>query len=357
MFDHIIQQSIRGLQAYHVPNAKGMIKLDAMENPYRLPDALQKQLADALAMAEINRYPDPSSRELVGVLKSAMQVPDAVEVLLGNGSDEIIQIIAMAVAGSDRVIMAPEPSFSMYRMIALCLGMRYEAVPLRDDFALNLPLMLQAIEKYKPAVLFLAYPNNPTGNLFSRDDIKAMIELSPGLLVVDEAYHAFADDSFMSELVNYPNLLVLRTVSKMGMAGLRLGLLAAHPELIETFNKVRLPYNINVLTQISAKFAFDHKSVFDLQTEQIKKDRATLFDALSVFSSLRVFPSKANFILFKTAAGKSEVIFDALSVDGILIKTLNKQAGLLTDCLRVTVGAPAENKRFLESLAKILKKL
>ncbi len=357
MFDSLIKQSIKALQAYHVPNAKGMLKLDAMENPYCLPAELQQQLAEALAVADINRYPDPASKELVATLKLAMEIPNEAEVLLGNGSDEIIQIIAMAVAEPDRLILAPEPSFSMYRMIALCVGMRYEGVPLDNDFGLNLSQMLQTIKEQKPAVVFIAYPNNPTGNLFDREDIKAIIEQSPGLVVVDEAYHAFADDSFMHELAHYPNLLVLRTVSKMGLAGLRLGLLAAHPQLIDAFNKVRLPYNINVLTQISAKFAFDHKHVFDRQTVQIKQDRALLFEALSGFSSLRVFPSKANFILFKTEPEKSEIIFAALKSDGILIKTLNKQAGLLTDCLRVTVGTPEENAKFLASLEKVLDRL
>lgn len=357
MFDSLIKQSIKGLQAYHVPNAKGMIKLDAMENPYCLPAALQKQLAEALAVADINRYPDPTSRELTATLKLAMDVPNEANVLLGNGSDEIIQIIAMAVAEPGRLILAPEPSFSMYRMIALCVGVRYAAVPLCNDFGLNLPQMLRAIKEQQPAVVFIAYPNNPSGNLFDREGIKAIIELSSGLVVVDEAYHAFADDSFMRELAHYPNLLVLRTVSKMGLAGLRLGLLAAHPELIDAFNKVRLPYNINVLTQISAKFAFDHKHVFDQQTAQIKQDRSILFEALSCFSSLRVFPSQANFILFKTEPGKSETVFAALKSDGILLKTLNKQAGLLTDCLRVTVGTPEENAKFLASLEKVLDRL
>jgi histidinol-phosphate aminotransferase len=343
-----VRPEIRALAAYHVPPAEGYIKLDAMENPYRWPAAMVEEWLGLLRDVSLNRYPDPSAAALKARLKEAMAVPADMELLLGNGSDELIQMLAMTVAAPGRVVLAPEPSFVMYRMIATFVGMEYVGVPLAADFSLDLEAMLAAMERHQPALVFLAYPNNPTGNLFDAAAMEAIIAACPGLVVVDEAYHAFADSSFMARLGRYDNLVVMRTVSKMGLAGLRLGLLAGPAAWLTEFDKTRLPYNINVLTQVSADFALSHRTVLEEQTRQICRDREALWQALSAMAGVEVFPSRANFILFRVA--EADKVFAALKAQGVLIKNLNPAGGALRGCLRVTVGTAAENAAFLQAL-------
>jgi histidinol-phosphate aminotransferase len=350
-----IRPEIRALSAYHVPDAADLIKLDAMENPYGWPEDMVEDWLERLRGVAINRYPDPSARALRARLGEAFDVPPGMDLLLGNGSDELIQILAMAVAGPGRVVLAPEPSFVMYRMIAQFIGMEYVGVPLAaDDFSLDMPAMTAAIERHRPALIFLAYPNNPTGNAFDADAVREIIAMAPGLVVVDEAYTAFAEDSFMPRLVDFPNLLVMRTVSKMGLAGLRLGLLAGAPAWLKELDKLRLPYNINVLTQASAEFALERKAVLDEQTDRIRHDRGLLHAALSELPGLTVYPSQANFILFRTPMGRADQLFQGLRDQGVLIKNLNGAGGVLTDCLRVTVGSAEENAAFLKALRSAL---
>ena len=345
-----IRPEIQALAAYHVPDSSNTIKLDAMENPYRWPEELVEMWLQVIREVELNRYPDPSARVLKQHLRESMEVPDESEILLGNGSDELIQMIMMAISGKDRVVLSVEPGFVMYKMIATFMGMPYVAMPLNNDFSIDEAEFLKAIKEHQPAVIFLAYPNNPTSNLFDEDTIRKIIDAAPGVVVVDEAYHAFAEKSFMPMLNEYDNLLVMRTVSKMGLAGLRLGLLAGNADWLNEFDKVRLPYNINILTQASAEFAIKHRHVLDKQTQQICIDREILFTELSKIKNITVFPSQANFILARMQEdGAADKIFNALKEQGILIKNLNSVGGLLKNCLRITVGTNEENKKFLES--------
>lgn len=349
-----VRPEIRALSAYHVPDPGAMIKLDAMENPYRWPEPIIDEWLSLLRDVELNRYPDPGARKLKQHLREAMGVPDGMELLLGNGSDELIQMMAMALATPGRVVLAPEPGFVMYKMIATFCAMEYVGVPLTTDFSLDLQAMLAAIERHQPALIFLAYPNNPTGNLFNEAAIEAILRKAEGLVVIDEAYHAFAGRSFMDRLGEFPNLVVMRTVSKLGLAGLRLGLLAGPQAWLDEFDKVRLPYNINVLTQASGEFALRHRALFDEQTAQLRKDRELLADALSAIGDLTVYPSHANFILFRAPTGKGDLIFEGLKERKVLIKNLNRSSGPLKDCLRVTVGTPEENRAFLDALRATL---
>jgi len=348
--EHWVRPEIRALTAYHVPDPGQCIKLDAMENPYGWPDELVDAWLERLRGVPLNRYPDPTARRLRDSLRAAMEVPADMGILLGNGSDELIQMIAQTVTAPGRAILAPEPSFVMYRLIAQVTGMRFVSVPLGDDFGLDLDAMLEAIEREQPAVVFLAYPNNPTGNLFDAAAVRRILAAASGLVIVDEAYAAFAADSFMGTLGSHSNLLVLRTLSKTGLAGLRLGLLAGPPAWLNEIDKTRLPYNIGVLNQASAEFALEHRSVLDAQTARIRADRATLFAALVALPGLQVYPSEANFILFRTPAGRADTVFAGLRERGVLIKNLNAVGGALHDCLRVTVGTPAENAAFLAAL-------
>jgi len=350
----LVRPEIQALTAYHVPPATGMIKLDAMENPWPWPEQLRAAWLEALRDLELNRYPDPSAHALQDTLREAMGVPAAAGVMLGNGSDELIQMIIQTVAVPGRVIMAPEPTFVMYRQIATVAGLDFAGVPLTEQFALEQTSMLEAVKNRQPAVTFLAYPNNPTGNLFDAAIIREILKCTSGLVVVDEAYAPFTDASFMPDLEQYDNLLVLRTVSKLGLAGLRLGLLAGRPAWIEQIDKTRLPYNVGTLNQATGQLALQHRAVFDAQAREIRAARSELDAGLRRFTRLVVYPSEANFILFRTPAGRAGAIFAALKQAGILIKNLDGTAPALRDCLRVTVGQPAENAVFLAALGDVI---
>ena len=348
-----IRPEIRELSAYHVPDASGLVKLDAMENPYGLPKPLLSRWQQGLATVALNRYPDPAAAELQHRLTEVMQVPPGRSIVLGNGSDELIQMLALAVAAEGRCILSFEPGFVMYSMIARFAGMRYVGVPLAADFSLDMDKTRAAIEEHQPAVIFIAFPNNPTGNLFDAVAVEEIIRIAPGLVVVDEAYHPFALSSFMPKLDEFDQLLVMRTVSKMGLAGLRLGLLCGNAQLIDEINKLRLPYNINVLTQYTAAFILENAGFLDGQAEMIRADREHLFNQLSLFEDLEVFPSQANFILFRVKKGNATRVFTALCDYGVLIKNLDKP-GPLQNCLRVTVGTQEENQVFIQALERAL---
>jgi histidinol-phosphate aminotransferase len=352
--DTLLRPEVLALSSYHVPDSKGFIKLDAMENPYTWPADMVEEWLERLRKAETNRYPDPACHSLKASLRAASAIPSEAELLLGNGSDEIIQIILMALKAGERV-MAPEPTFVMYRQISLSLGLPFVGVPLRsEDFSLDIEGFSAALAEHRPAVVFLAYPNNPTGNLFAEADILRILAEAPGLVVVDEAYAPFAEASFMARVAEFPNLLVMRTLSKLGLAGLRLGFLAGQKAWIDQFEKVRLPYNINVLTQISAEFALKRPAVFAEQVANLLRDRQGLAEALSEMNSVRVYESRANFILIRLLEHDAGNVFASLKNSGVLIKNLDAAGGALKNCLRVTVGTPEENARFLESLSEAL---
>jgi len=348
----LLRKEVLDLRAYHVPDSFGYIKLDAMENPYPLPPTLREEIAAIVASAAINRYPDPNPASLKEQICASQSIPTGIEVLLGNGSDELIQLLALSLNKTGATMLSVEPSFVMYRMIAIFTGMRYAGVPLTPDFSLDLAGTLSAIEREQPALVFLANPNNPTGNLFAKVDVKQIIEAAPGLVVMDEAYYAFAGESFMPHLASYPNLLVMRTFSKLGMAGLRLGFLAGSKTWLEQLDKLRLPYNVNVLTQLVAGKLLAHNDVLMQQAEQIRKDRAWLYQQLGEIPALQVFPSEANFLLFRM--NDAHAVFNGLKLRGVLIKNLDGGHRMLKDCLRVTVGTQAENERFVKALIEII---
>ncbi len=350
-----MRDDIRSLAAYHVPDATDMVKLDAMENPYALPEDFRQTLGALAAQAPLNRYPDPEARELTGVLREKMHVPPGMDLLLGNGSDEIIQLTALACARPGAVMLGVEPSFVMFPMLARVCGLDYVGVPLTPDFSLDTEAVLRALDRHRPALAFFAYPNNPTGNLFDERALERIIARAPGLVIVDEAYHPFAQSSFMHRLGEFPNLLVMRTLSKLGLAGLRLGMLAGRREWLAQFHKVRLPYNVNVLTQRIAASVLQHDAILEQQATSIRAERTRLLERLARMPGVLPFPSSANFILFKVrSAGE---IFDALKRRGVLIKKLTGSHPMLDDCLRVTVGSAEENDAFAAALSASLEEV
>ena len=354
--ERLIRPEILRLSPYHVADARGMVKLDAMENPYPLPEDLAQALAGELARAPIHRYPDPRAEALRQVMRSAFAIPEPLEILLGNGSDEIIQILALALARPGAVLLAVEPSFVMYRMIAEFAGLRYVGVPLAGDFGLDEAAMLAAIEQHRPALTFLAYPNNPTGNAFDRAAMERIIRASPGLVVVDEAYHAFAGGlSFLDALPAHANLLLMRTVSKIGLAGLRLGYLVGAAEWLTEFDKLRLPYNVNHLTQLAAGRILRNIEVLETQAARIVAGRERLAGQLQALPGVTVFPSQANFLLLRVS--DAPAVFAGLRRRGVLVKNLHGAHPLLDNCLRVTIGTDEENRIFLDALKAELETL
>ena len=343
-----IRPEIRALTAYEVARADGLIKLDAMENPYPLPPAVRAKLAAAIADVPVNRYPDGGASAVKAALREAFAIPESFGIVLGNGSDELIQMLTVAVAAPGVTILAPEPSFVMYRMNAVYAGSRFVGVPLAADFSLDASAMLEAIEREQPALIFLAYPNNPTGNLFAPADIEAILHAAPGLVVVDEAYHAFADASFLPALARFPNLVVLRTVSKIGMAGLRLGYAIAAPELTAELDKIRQPYNLNALTQAAAPVLLRERALLAEQAARIKAERSRMHAALARLQGVEVFATHTNFVLARVPDAPRW--FERLRQAGILVKNLHGWHPLLAGCLRITVGTPEENDAVLAAL-------
>ena len=349
----LVREEILALEAYHVAPARGMVKLDAMENPYRLPPALAAQLGRRLAEVEINRYPDPVAASLKARVRESMGIPAHLELVLGNGSDELIQMLCLALARPGAVALAPEPSFVMYRMSAIVAGLRYVGIALRDDFALDEAALLAAIERERPALTWLAYPNNPSGNLFSREAILRVVAASPGLVVVDEAYYPFSGGATLLDQVGrHPNLLLVRTVSKLGLAGLRLGVAIGTRDWTEELEKLRPPYNVNVLTAAAAELVLGQAEVLRGQAERIVAERERLVRELARMPGLECFPSAANFILVRVPDGPAA--YEALKARGILVRTFHGSHPLLANALRLTVGTPDENAKLLEALASML---
>jgi histidinol-phosphate aminotransferase len=352
-----VREIIQQQSSYHVPQAGDYIKLDAMENPWPMPAAINQAWRDSLAALQLNRYPDPQAGEVVQRLRAVMDIPDTVAVMPGNGSDELIQVIMMALAGEDKTVLAPSPSFVMYEVLARACGLTYVDVPLKKNFTLDMTAMQEAIARHQPAVIFLASPNNPTGVAYRQTEIEAILELAPGLVVVDEAYQPFASNaggSYMSRIADYPDLIVMRTLSKVGLAGIRLGLIAGHVDWLTELDKLRLPYNINTLTQATALFALDHWSVFQQQIEMICVQRERVYNVLSAIPGVFAWPSETNFILFRLSTRQAVEVHAQLLKQGIMIKCLHREGTALDNCLRVTIGREDENGAFLTALAALL---
>ena len=346
-----IRSEVRADVPYHVPDSVGFLKLDAMENPYQLPLHLRAELGRRLSEAVLNRYPVPSYTSLKHKICARLGVPAGYDVVLGNGSDELISMIASATSGPGKRVahMAPVPGFVMYARTAMLAGADFVGVRLKDDLSLDKAAMLAAIGTHKPAVTFIAYPNNPTGSLFDEDDIVEIIRAvgDTGIVVIDEAYSPFARASFMHRLPEFENMIVMRTVSKMGLAGIRLGYMSAASALLEQFEKVRPPYNINVLTQVAAEFALDNIDILNEQANSIIGQRTWLAAGIAALAGVTVYPSSANFLLVRVP--DAAACCAKLLAEKVMVKNVSKMHELLSNCIRVTVSTPDENSAFLDA--------
>jgi histidinol-phosphate aminotransferase len=340
------------MTSYPVADSTGLIKLDAMENPFALPADLAQKLGAHLAGVALNRYPSPRPAQLIAKLKRAMKVPDACDVLLGNGSDELISMMSMACAKPGAKVVAPVPGFVMYEMSAKFAHLDFVGVPLNADFTLDADALIAAIEEHAPALVYLAYPNNPTGTLYDAADVERVIAAaSKSLVVIDEAYQPFAEKTWLPRAAEFDNVVVMRTVSKLGLAGIRLGYMAGRPAWITQFDKVRPPYNINVLTQATADFMLDHLDVLDAQAAELRVQRAALEREISALPGMTVFPSAGNFLLVRVP--DVSVAYETLLTSRVLVKNVSKMHALLANCVRLTVGSADENAQMVAALKKL----
>lgn len=348
-----VRPEIQALKAYHVVPFDGAVKIDLMENPYRLPAELQRKVAEAVAAVALNRYPIPTHATLTAKLKRVMDVPAGLDLIVGNGSDDILALLTMILAKPGTAVLSIEPSFPMYRMNAVFTGMKYVGVPLNADFSLDESALLKAIDEHQPALVWIAYPNNPTGNLFPLETIERVIETTPGVVAIDEAYFPFsAGATFMPHVARHDNVVLIRTLSKMGLAGARLGFAVAHPAWIAEINKVRQPFNVNVLTEAAVSVILDHYEVLVAQTQSLVAGRARLEAAIDRLSNVTRFPSAANFVTVRVPDAPAS--FAALKARGILVRNFHGAHPLLNHCLRITVGTDSEIDTFAEALSACL---
>jgi histidinol-phosphate aminotransferase len=346
-----IRQDVQGMHAYAVQDSRGMVKLDAMENPHRLPAGLQKELGERLADVALNRYPGERIDDLKTALAQHAQLPAGFGLMLGNGSDELISLLALACDVPGATILAPLPGFVMYAMSAQLQGLKFVGVDLTPDFELDEKAMLDAIALHQPAIVYLAYPNNPTANLWNDATIEKIVQAAPGFVVIDEAYQPFASRSYLDRVAKHEHVLLMRTLSKFGLAGVRIGYMMGPQRLVQEIDKVRPPYNVSVLNCEAALFALEHQDVFAAQAAELKEQRGRLQAALKEMG-LRSWPSDANMILVRVPDPAAS--FEGMKARKVLVKNVSRMHPLLAGCLRLTVGTADENAQMLAALRSTL---
>ncbi|MEY4710664.1 MAG: putative Histidinol-phosphate aminotransferase 1 [Pseudomonadota bacterium] len=344
----LIRQDVQSMHAYAVQDAAGMVKLDAMENPHRLSPELQTELGRRLGAVALNRYPGTRIDDLRAALARQAGLPAGCALMLGNGSDELISLLAMACDVPGASILAPVPGFVMYAMSAQLQGLKFIGVDLTPDFELDEAAMLAAIAQHQPSVTYLAYPNNPTANLWDDAVIERIVQAAPGLVVIDEAYQPFSSRSYIARLDRHPHVLLMRTLSKFGLAGARIGYMMGASALIAEIDKVRPPYNISVLNAEAALFALEHAPVYEAQAADLRAQRETLLQALARLPGVKAWPSDANMVLVRVP--DAQAAFDGMKRRGVLVKNVSKMHTLLANCLRLTVGTANENAQMLAAL-------
>ncbi len=348
----LIRQDVQSMHAYAVQDAAGMVKLDAMENPHRLSEALQAELGRRLGAVALNRYPGARIDELRHALARYVPLPEGCALMLGNGSDELISLIAMACDVPGASILAPLPGFVMYAMSAQLQGLKFIGVDLTPEFELDEAAMLAAIAQHQPSIVYLAYPNNPTAKLWDDAVMDRIIQAAPGLVVIDEAYQPFSSRSYLDRLAHHPHVLLMRTLSKFGLAGVRLGYMMGARALIAEIDKVRPPYNVSVLNAEAALFALEHADVYATQAGDLREQRARLLRELAALPGVTPWPSDANMILVRVP--DAHAIFEGMKRQGVLVKNVSRMHPLLAGCLRLTVGTADENSRMLTALRAAL---
>jgi len=349
--NRVIRQDVKSMHAYAIQDSAGLVKLDMMENPFRLPEHLQRALGERLGRVALNRYPVGCVADVIAALSAYVKLPAGCKLMLGNGSDELISLLALACDVPGATILAPLPGFVMYEMSARLQGLKFVGMPTTANFELDEAAMLAAIETHRPAITYIAYPNNPTANLFDEaivERIVAAVGRQRGFVVFDEAYQPFSSRSWMNKIAQHEHVLVMRTLSKFGLAGVRLGYMAGASALIDEIDKVRPPFNISALNCEATLFALEHADEFAAQAEVLRAERAELLKTLATLPGVTPFPSEANMILVRVPDSKRA--FEGMRARGVLVKNIAGLHPLLVNCLRLTVGTPEENTLMIEAL-------
>ncbi len=350
-----LRADVQGMHGYAVQPSAGFVKVDTMENPFRLPDDLRRQLGERLAEVALNRYPAERGDVLRAALAKHARMPEGCDIMLGNGSDELISLLTLAADVPGNVVMAPLPGFVMYEMSAKLQGLKFVGVPLTPAFELDGPAMLAAVREHQPALLYIAYPNNPTANLWDDDVVDAIIEAAPGLVVIDEAYQPFAARDCLDRLKRHEHVLLMRTMSKFGLAGVRIGYMMGRAALIAEIDKLRPPFNVSVLNCEAALFALEHVDEYAKQAATIRAEREKLYAEIATLPGVHPFPSEANMILARVPDAKR--VFEGMRARGVLVKNVSALHPLLAHCIRITVGTPEENPQTLAALRGALEEL
>lgn len=345
-----VLSNIKKLSAYTVPEIDCAVKLDGNESPYNLEVDLEDKIVNELKKVKFNRYPDPSFNTIRSSLSEKYSFPKD-GILLGNGSDEIIQMLITVFTGKSDTVLIPKPTFSMYKLSSLAQNKGLIESKLDENFDINLDDFKNMIFEYDPDLIFLATPNNPTGNSFSKDKIIEILNSTDAIVVIDEAYFEFSGISYLSHTEDFDNLMILRTMSKIGFASIRLGILFGNPEFLVELNKARMPYNINSLTQSIMNVALENFDLIEEKIDIILNERKKLKDGLLKIPGIELYPSDANFFLLKVR--DADLLFNELVKKDILIRNLNSE-GRLKNCVRITVGTPNENEKLLSALTSIL---
>ncbi|MBW8778311.1 MAG: histidinol-phosphate transaminase [Burkholderiales bacterium] len=350
-----LRPDVQGMHGYAVQPSAGFVKVDTMENPFRLPPALRQALGERLAEVALNRYPAERGDVLRAELAKHARMPEGCDIMLGNGSDELISLLTLAADVPGNVVMAPLPGFVMYELSARLQGLKFVGVPLTPDFELDGPAMLAAVREHQPALLYIAYPNNPTANLWDDAVVDAIIEAAPGLVVIDEAYQPFAARDSLDRLRRHEHVLLMRTMSKFGLAGVRIGYMMGRQRLIAEIDKLRPPFNVSVLNCEAALFALEHVDEYAKQAATIRAEREKLYGQIAQLPGVRAFPSEANMILARVPDAKR--VFEGMRARGVLIKNVSGLHPLLANCIRITIGTPEENPQTLAALRGALEEL
>ena len=358
LFSDILSPALAELSSYTPVAGEYAVRLDANEAPELLSQAARRRMAEVCAQASWERYPDATSNELREALARYSGVSRE-EVLVGDGSDEIITMLLSAFSQPrDRsgaaLILTTTPSFVMYRMSARVRGQRVLEVPLDADWDLALESMRRGIEHAPPNLIFIATPNNPTGNLANRQRLEALIQAAPrSLVVIDEAYIPYSSGNQLDLYHRYPNVVVMRTLSKVGFAALRVGWLIARPALLAELDKVRLPYNMNTPAQLLGALAVTELAPeIEHIVRYVVAERTRVSAELGALPGIRVTPSDANFLWFQSERPAAD-LFQGLRERGILLRSFHQRGGRLSNQLRVTIGTREENDRFLAGLREL----
>lgn len=348
-----IRKEVRDLKAYHLSSYPEASKLNQNEMPYDLPGELKAKILEKLVRIPWNRYPFSQPFTFRDKLAQSLSWP-AEGVVISNGSNVLIQAILMATSLSGRVLTL-DPTFSLYEIEAKALGNTVDLIPLGENYSFPTQAILDSMQENPPTLVFIANPNAPTGNLFAKEQILKVVKEAPCIVVVDEAYYQFAEENLSAELANYPNLVLLRTFSKaLGLGGVRIGYAMGAVEIIQEFVKVLLPYCVSSVTEAIGMTVLEHPEICQKKLTEMKIGRARLYQGLSSMEGAKVYPSQTNFLIFQVSDSKK--VFDALVQEKILVRDVSHPQSL-PNTLRVSVGTPDENEKFLQALAKVLKSL